>query len=128
MSIDETDHMDKPSGAGNQGSEATSVPDVKMASTHQMEPEHRRTDHDRQSGNIGTEGGGGDAMNVDKDAAAPTYGDPGLDSLQKDFTSAFHLCKSCKSSLTSVPAAVVEPSRCSLLRFFLGLNLLTLVY
>jgi hypothetical protein len=116
---------------------------VKMASTHQMEPEHRRTDHDRQSGNIGTEGGGGDAtnegsrhmtkedgdaMDVDKDAAAPSYGDPGLDSLQKDFTSAFHLCKSCKSSPTSVPAAVVEPARCSLLRFFLGLNLLTLVY
>ncbi|OJJ49341.1 hypothetical protein ASPZODRAFT_140248 [Penicilliopsis zonata CBS 506.65] len=70
--------------------------------------EHRRTDHDRhwtdaQQAAVGVRdfanSGGredlpkdGDAMDVDKDTTNPNDSD--LASLQKDFTSAFHLCKS----------------------------------
>ncbi|KAJ5949495.1 hypothetical protein N7454_001079 [Penicillium verhagenii] len=74
----------------------------------QQVTEHTRTDHDRQS--LASCSGAGvrdfatgpgqqatdpDAMDVDKDSA-PRF-DPrnlGLDSLQNEFTSAFHLCKS----------------------------------
>ena len=83
----------------------------------QQQEEHRPTDQDQQSrertnagfdtisrdfANSG-EGRGEevDAMDVDEDggAAKSAGNDPSLDSLQKDFKSAFHLCKSCKASL-----------------------------
>lgn len=107
---DDTEHMDKLCGAGDKRPETTSAPDVNMTSIHQTEPEHRRTNHDRPSGAIGTKGSScdaayegsrqvkdGDAMDVDEDGKASSSSDAGLSSLQKDFTSAFHLCKSCKS-------------------------------
>lgn len=79
--------------------------------SNQQATEHRRTDHDRQPEamnpatgihNFATEPNQGaadvDAMDVDKESLhRPVI--PGLDFLQKNFTSAFHLCKSCKDSL-----------------------------
>jgi len=81
--------------------------------------EHRRTDHDRQPSATGAEaevrdfatGQGqqasdGDAMDLDKESiSGHETRNLGLDSLQKDFTSAFHICKSCKNS-PSLPTAV----------------------
>jgi hypothetical protein len=72
--------------------------------------EHRRTDHDRQpltnaSGvaeihDFATGlSSDPDAMDLDKEPAPRGLTrNLGLDSLQKEFTSAFHLCKSCKKS------------------------------
>ena len=102
MSTEETDHSNKFSAVGMQDSTGT---------TSQQATEHRRTDHDRQPEatnpatgirDFATGPNQGatevDAMDVDKESASrPLI--PGLDSLQKNFTSAFHLCKSCKDSL-----------------------------
>lgn len=82
----------------------------------QQVTEHTRTDHDRQPLQIGPEAGvrdfatgqqptDTDAMDVDKESA-PRF-DLGLDSLQNDFTSAFHLCKSCKNPLSLITVAAV---------------------
>ncbi|KAJ5637959.1 hypothetical protein N7490_007838 [Penicillium lividum] len=77
----------------------------------QQVTERTRTDHDRQSMTTGPEAGvrdfatgpgqqptDTDAMDVDKESA-PRFDahNLGLDSLQNDFTSAFHLCKSSPS-------------------------------
>lgn len=74
----------------------------------QQAAEHRRTDHDRQPPATGAEVGARDfateqghvedpdAMDIDSEPV--TFRNLGLDSLQKDFTSAFHLCKRCKNS------------------------------
>lgn len=134
---DDTEHVDKH-GAGNQGLGATSAPDEKMESIHQTEQAHRRTDHDRDAG-PGTESGStdygiqgttkdGDAMDIDQGAPAPSSAESSLDSLRKDFTSAFHLCKSCKNSPISIPCAPVEISHPRSVSLPLGLSLLTLVY
>jgi hypothetical protein len=68
--------------------------------------EHRRTDHDRQSFStqMNTTGQSQqirdpDAMEVDTEPAhRADTSNLGLDSLQNELTSAFHLCKSCKIS------------------------------
>lgn len=72
--------------------------------------EHRRTDHDRQSLATASTVAGvhdfatglssdPDAMDLDKELAPRGLTrNLGLDSLQTEFTSAFHLCKSCKNS------------------------------
>ncbi|KAJ5606226.1 hypothetical protein N7510_009007 [Penicillium lagena] len=89
MSMEETDYSSKLPGVGMQNS---------TGSTNQEATEHRRTDHDRQSETTnpatGIEGAADvDAMDVDKESLhRPVI--PGLDALQKNFTSAFHLCKS----------------------------------
>lgn len=69
---------------------------------------HRRTDHDRQHSATGAEVGSrefaieqghamdADAMDIDTEPAA--FRDLGFDSLQKDFSSAYHLCKRRKNS------------------------------
>lgn len=102
MSTEETDYSSKLPGVGMQDS---------TGNTNQQAAEHKRTDHDRQSEatnpatgthNFATEpdqsSADVDAMDVDKESLhRPVI--PGLDSLQKNFTSAFHLCKSCKDSL-----------------------------
>lgn len=100
-SIEETEH--KPFASGMQGSAATME-----GPASQQAAEYRRTDHDRQpsatSAEIGardfaTEQGQAfdpDAMDIDSEPAA--LRNPGLDSLQKELTSAFQLCKSCKNS------------------------------
>lgn len=77
--------------------------------------EHRRTDHERQHSMTGTEAGvrdfakvqtDGDAMDVDKEPVARNEAQNlGLESLQNNFTSAFHLCKSCKNSPSLVMTA-----------------------
>lgn len=78
--------------------------------------DHTRTDHDReplQTGPqaavrdfaIGQQATDTDAMDVDKESA-PRF-DLGLDSLHNDFTSAFHLCKSCKNPLSLITVAAV---------------------
>lgn len=85
----------------------------------QQVTEHTRTDHDRQpptnetgasvrdfATDPGQQVTDTDAMDVDKDSA-PRFDarSLGLDSLQTDFTSAFHLCKSCKNPLSLITAA-----------------------
>jgi hypothetical protein len=74
---------------------------------NQQSTEHRRTDHDRQFSNTdgshdfatghGQQSADPDAMDLDTEPShlADTRG-LDLDSLQKELTSAFHLCKSCK--------------------------------
>ena len=83
--------------------------------------EYRRTDHDRQSMKKGPESGvrdfatgphqdatNMDAMDLDKESASRSdFRDLGLDTLQNEFTSAFHLCKSCKNPLTVLMFDVV---------------------
>lgn len=102
-STEDTDH--KISSTGMQ--DATKHTEEK---TDQYPAQHLRTEHDRQSlattsepgvQSLATETGQGlpdvDAMDLDKEpiSRAENRG-LGLDSLQKDFTSTFHLCKSCK--------------------------------
>lgn len=87
----------------------------------QQPTKYRRTDHDRQpsaprpetgTGDFASEqdsrataaDAGVDAMDVDN--APATLRNLGLDSLQKDFTSAFHLCKSCKNPPIAALAVV----------------------
>lgn len=83
-------------------------------SDHQK-TEYRRTDHQRQSSMTDTgasvrdfakEQPDGDAMDVDNEPVVRSEAQNlGLDSLQNDFTSAFHLCKSCKNSPSLVMTA-----------------------
>lgn len=100
-SADDPDHMDKSFGAMER--EATSAPIEKAASTHPMEYEHRRTDHHRDAGTIsspakelGQQKTTVDAMDIDV-GASRSLDDDTLGSLE-GFTSAFHLCRRCKSS------------------------------
>lgn len=69
--------------------------------------EHTRTDHDRHN-TAPTDTQNYDPMDLDKDPLLSRNDtrNLGLESLQNEFTSAFHLCKSCKIplSLTSVAA------------------------
>ena len=76
---------------------ASAVPD---ASTPHAD--NRRTDHERQAGGTGVPHPG-DAMDIDTDTALGRISS--LDSLQKEFSSAYHLCKSCKSSPTPATGA-----------------------
>ncbi|KAF5862555.1 hypothetical protein ETB97_011552 [Aspergillus alliaceus] len=104
--VDDSEHTEKSFGQ-EMGAISTADMNAPM-----QQAEHRRTDHERQSegpraqtgvrdfGNMGGQDmlDHGGAMDIDKDMAAPSNHDSGLESLQKEFTSAFHLCKSCKSS------------------------------
>ena len=86
-----------------------------------QQTEHRRTDHDRQSEGPSAQTGvrdfgitgdqnmlnHGDAMDIDKGTADLSNYESSLESLQKEFTSAFHLCKSCKSSPIPILGAAV---------------------
>lgn len=77
------------------------------AGPNKQSTEHRRTDHDRQSSN--TDGSNDfatghiqhsadpDAMDLDTEPTRrANTSDLDFESLQKELTSAFHLCKSCK--------------------------------
>jgi hypothetical protein len=74
----------------------------------QQTTEHRRTDHDRQTDGRTFDFATGqgqhsvdpDAMDLDTEPTrrADTTSNLDLESLQKELTSAFHLCKSCKIS------------------------------
>lgn len=90
-SIEDAEH--KSFASGMQGSGTMEGP------LGQQAAEHRRTDHDRQHSATGAEVGSredADAMDIDTEPAA--FRDLGLDSLQKDFSSAYHLCKRRKNS------------------------------
>ncbi|KAL4950493.1 hypothetical protein BDW69DRAFT_197226 [Aspergillus filifer] len=93
------DHSDKSFGPGGDSLTAGGPP----------QSEHRRTDHDRNAElgrkdismrDFGQLDGAthlphGDAMELDAETLANTNPSwPSIDSLQKDFSSAFHLCKS----------------------------------
>ena len=107
-SIDDTDHQSFNSTS--QG------PTRSVKISEQQTSEHRRTDHERQQSATGTGAGvrdfakeqtDGDAMDVDKEPVARSdVQNLGLDSLQNHFTSAFHLCKSCKNSPNLVMTAI----------------------
>ncbi|KAL3464780.1 Rox3 mediator complex subunit-domain-containing protein, partial [Aspergillus heterothallicus] len=99
------DHIEKSFGPGISETPASSAPGASAPAAQQSD--HRRTDHDRtlepaQIGtgvrdfaNIHTDVYNTDAMDVDIELSAQTNSSwPSLDSLQKDFSSAFHLCKS----------------------------------
>ncbi|PYH91500.1 Rox3-domain-containing protein [Aspergillus ellipticus CBS 707.79] len=100
-SFDEPEHADKPMGVGLSETGATTAT---MNAAAMQQTEHRRTDHDRHLGGMGPEigvrdfadmNGEGDAMEIDREAPALSgHSGPSLESLQKDFSSAFHLCKS----------------------------------
>lgn len=112
---------DKSTGTGMQESGSTAMADADAALTP-TPPQHTRTDHDRDMG--GTDPGTGvrnsanmDAMEIDNNDNSDSSNNGGaassenngfnLDSLQREFTSAYHLCKSCKSfSPISILAAV----------------------
>ncbi|OOF95725.1 hypothetical protein ASPCADRAFT_207067 [Aspergillus carbonarius ITEM 5010] len=92
------DESDKPMGPGIGDTGATTTT---MNAAAMQQAEHRRTDHDRQPGGIESGvrdfavSGSSDAMEIDSEVpASSNYGGPSLESLQKDFSSAFHLCKS----------------------------------
>lgn len=117
------DHIDKSLSAGFSETGAPSAAGASATTTQQLE--NRRTDHDRddQQAQAGTgvpefeqmsgnapQAAHGDAMELDTELPSQTNSNsPSLDSLQKDFSSAFHLCKSCKSSpvLTVVVALCI---------------------
>jgi len=102
---------DKSTVTGMQESGLTVMADANAAPT-QTPPEHTRTDHDRNMG--GTDPGTGvsdsanmDAMEIDNNDSSGSRNNEGaassenngfsLDSLQREFNSAYHLCKSCKT-------------------------------
>ncbi|KAL4977493.1 Rox3 mediator complex subunit-domain-containing protein [Aspergillus desertorum] len=101
------DHMDKSFGTGFSEIGAPNTTGPSTARTQQSE--HRRTDHNRDSEpaqagegikdsaqtGCSSHSPHGDAMDLDTETPAQTNPNwPSLDSLQKDFSSAFHLCKS----------------------------------
>lgn len=100
-SADDTDHGAKSFNRGTQDSAENSA----AGPDHQL-TQHRPSEHDR--GSVQTDGTNGfatgqgvhskdpDAMDVDAKPASRTDLDLTLDSLQKELTSAFHLCKRCK--------------------------------
>lgn len=104
-SADDADHKSFSTDTQDPTRNSEGLPD-------QQATEHRRTDHDRQPSVTGAEPGvrdfatgqaphttDVDAMDVDQEPAPRSDSRSlGLDSLQKDFTSAFHICKSCKNS------------------------------
>lgn len=100
-SAEDMDLGGKTFSTGTHDSAATSG-----AGPAQQSKQHRPTDHDRQS--FQTDGANGfatgqaqqstdpDAMDVDTKPTHQAELTFSLDSLQKELTSAFHLCKSCK--------------------------------
>ncbi|KAL3491559.1 Rox3 mediator complex subunit-domain-containing protein [Aspergillus germanicus] len=109
------DHIDKSFGAGIPEIPAPSAAGASAGFAQQSE--YRRTDHDRNFGTAQTGTGirdfadfntnKPDAMDVDTELSADTNsGWPSLDSLQKDFSSAFHLCKS--SHIATGPDPTVD--------------------
>ena len=94
-----------------------------------QQSEHRRTDHNRDSESaqarqavkdsqqMGESGHAPHGSAMDLDTETPAQTNPNwlsLDSLQKDFSSAFHLCKSCKSSLIlAMAVALCAPHNAS---------------
>lgn len=88
-SAEDPDHNPLSTGMQNATKHAEEErPDQKSA-------QHTRTDHDRQSLVTGQQTTDVDAMDVDKEPVSRTdTRNLGLDSLQKEFASAFHLCKS----------------------------------
>lgn len=102
---------DKLTGTGMQESGSTVTADANLVPT-QTPPEHTQTDHDRNMGGAdpGTrvrDSANMDAMEIDNNDNSGSSNNEGaassenngfsLDSLQREFTSAYHLCKSCKS-------------------------------
>ena len=119
----DSEHADKLMGAGMQESGEITMAETNTTLTQPAE--HARTDHDRQFEGIDPGTGIRDFANIDghqpvKDGGAMDLdskneatasldnGGLSLDSLQREFTSAYHLCKSCKSSPISILAAAVE--------------------
>lgn len=99
-SAEDSENMDKSSGTMNQEPGATSA---QAPSTHPVELEHRRTDHDRHLGGSDADlKEPGQSVDVDMDTSVPALNDPAGDRQGEDFTSAFHLCKRCKSSQRSI--------------------------
>ncbi|KAL2803048.1 Rox3 mediator complex subunit-domain-containing protein [Aspergillus granulosus] len=111
------DHIDKSFGTGI--SETSAPPAAGASAVAVQQSEYRRTDHDRnfrtaQAGigvrdfaNMNTDAHNPDAMDVDTELSARTNTSwPSLDSLQKDFSSAFHLCKS--SHIATGPDPTVD--------------------
>lgn len=91
MSAEDTDHKTLSTGRQDATKHMEEQPDQKSA-------QHTRTDHDRQSLATGQQSTDVDAMDLDKEPISRTdTRNLGLDSLQKEFASAFHLCKSCKN-------------------------------
>ncbi|KAL4811185.1 Rox3 mediator complex subunit-domain-containing protein [Aspergillus unguis] len=102
------DHIDKSFGTGFSETGASSAAATSTAPIQQSE--HRRTDHNRDTEPTQAGTGVQDFASMSGDSAQPAHGDameldtetpsqtnasyPSLDSLQKDFSSAFHLCKS----------------------------------
>ncbi|PWY80659.1 rox3 family protein [Aspergillus heteromorphus CBS 117.55] len=107
-SFDESEPADKPMGTEPGATTAT------MNAAAMQQAEHRRTDHDRDLGGMGPAigvrdfadvNGESDAMDIDREAPALSlHNGPSLESLQKDFSSAFHLCKSSYSATGPDPA------------------------
>ncbi|PYI30210.1 Rox3-domain-containing protein [Aspergillus indologenus CBS 114.80] len=100
-SFDEPDAPAKPMGSGPSEGGAISTGGA-FATTQRAE--HRRTDHDRQPGGdsegaVRDQAATGlpvhsDAMDIDREVPGSSDGSMSLESLQHDFSSAFHLCKS----------------------------------
>lgn len=110
-SVEDSEHVGTSLGHVQADSDAATATDLHTSSTQQSE--HRRTDHDRElegpTPGIDVRDFAGmdvlhtrddtDAMDVDKDVNASAKSDGlSLESLQQDFSSAFHLCKSCKDT------------------------------
>lgn len=114
--VDETENAEKSGYAGPQDFVENAATGVPVAPAQAFAHGHTGYDGswegpDRETNKSGSSGvgeGNVDAMDVDKEtAASPARDDFGLESLQKNFTSAFHLCKSCKASLTSIPTVTI---------------------
>lgn len=107
-SAEEPEHASKPLSVETRHAQAIARPDGTMDPSHQAE--HRRTDHERQfaHGDYITDSdpvkrvSAGDVMDVDEGTVpSPGKRDAQLESLQKEFSSPFHLCRGCKGSLFS---------------------------
>ncbi|KAF9883165.1 hypothetical protein FE257_004050, partial [Aspergillus nanangensis] len=109
-STEDAENMDnKPLGSG---AETISVAAPPSTSAHQTE--HRSTNHDRQPGGLDAESGirdfanvssHGDAMDIDQDTTVTSSNhQSSLDSLQKEFSSPFLLCKSSYTASGPDPA------------------------
>jgi hypothetical protein len=98
--------------------------------------EHRPTNHDRPLGGLDTDTGTSvakapaydGAMDIDQDTATTSQHQSSLDSLQKEFSSPFHLCKNCKSFPRLIPlATAIVIHQCTLFPCLLELRFVNTV-
>ncbi|GES60909.1 rox3 family protein [Aspergillus terreus] len=106
-SMDDSESTDNKPLGSDAGATSTAPTDPSL-----RQIEHRPTNHDRPLGGLDTDTGTSvakapaydGAMDIDQDTASTSQHQSSLDSLQKEFSSPFHLCKNSYTATGPDPA------------------------